>query len=321
MTLVVVEDPEAGRYLTALAPHFPAVRFTGLRDAGELLARLGELREPEVLITKGRSVRADILEQLPALRWVQSLLAGVDRFAPLLESRPDVILTSTRGMHAAQMGEMVLMQMLVLARDVPRSVRNQQQRAWERWYPRVLHGKCVVVVGLGTSGREVGRVCLALGMRVIAVSRSSAEGSPFGEVYGYDSIARAASLADFLVLATSHRPDTDRLIDADVLSAMKPGAFLINVARGRIVDEGALADALQADGIAGAALDVFRIEPLPESSPLWHLPNVFLTPHLAGRSEHYVAAALELIRPNLSCYLAGRFDAMTNRVDANAGRS
>jgi D-2-hydroxyacid dehydrogenase (NADP+) len=224
-------------------------------------------------------------------------------------------------MHATQMGEMVLAQMLVLARDVPRSVRSQRERAWERWYPRVLHGKCVGVVGLGISGREVGRVCRALGMHVIGVSRSRAEDGPFDEVYGYDAIARVASLADFLVVTASHRPDTDRLIDADVLRAMKPSAYLINVARGRIVDEDALVDALRARDIAGAALDVFRVEPLPDSSPLWRLPNVFLTSHLAGRSEHYVEAALGYIRPNLSCYLAGAFDAMTNRVDANAGRS
>jgi phosphoglycerate dehydrogenase-like enzyme len=312
---VVVEDADAEQYTDALAPRFPSVRFIGIRTVDEMAARIGELGAAEVLITKGRSMRPDIIDQLPELRWVQSLLAGVDRFASVLRFRPGIILTSTRGMHATQMAEMALTQMLVLARDVPRSVRNADQHLWERWSPHVLRDKCVGVVGLGASGQEVGRLCEAVGMRAIGVSRTPGQRASFDEVYGYESLAEAASIVDFLVLTLPYLPDTEGIVGEAVLSAMKPSSFLINIARGGVVDEDALVRALQRHGIAGAALDVFRTEPLPPGSALWDLPNVFLTSHMAGMSEHYVEQALRIVQPNLDCYLSRKTNEMANRVE------
>lgn len=319
MTTVVVEDADASRYTRTLAAAFPSVRFVGFQTADEMLASPTELGAAEVLITKGRSMRPDITDQLSGLRWVQSLLSGVDRFTPLLMSRPDIILTSTRGMHATQMAEMALTQMLVLARDVPRVVRNMQRRVWERWSPQILHGKCAAIVGLGVSGQEVGRLCKGLGMRVIGVSRDPGGRASFDQVYGYQSLIDVASSADFLILTLRHHPETEGIIGEAVLSAMKPTGFLINIARGGLVDEHALLRALQQRTIAGAALDVFRAEPLPTGSPLWDLPNVYLTPHVAGMSEHYVEQALRIIQPNLSRYLSGKTAEMANRIHYGPG--
>lgn len=314
MTSVVIEDPDASQYAAALAREFTGIRFYEFLTADDMVRHLPELLHAEVLLTKGGSMRADVVAGLPALTWVQSLIAGVDRFVDVLGDRPGVLLTSTRGMHGEQMAEMALTQMLVLARDVPRIVRNQQRHAWQRWPPSILRGKCVVIMGLGISGWELGRLCKALGMHVVGVSRSDGGGSVFDEVYRYDSIVRAIAKADFVVLTVSYRPDTDRLINAAVLAGMKPTAFLINIARGGVVDEGALIKALQNGVIAGAALDVFGMEPLPAGSPLWDLPNVFLTSHVAGMSERYVKQALRIVSPNLRAYLTGDIASMINLV-------
>ncbi len=315
MSSVVIEDAEASDYIDALAPRFPGVRFTGIRSVDEMLARLGELRDADVLMTKGGSMRAEIVGELPELRWVQSLIAGVDRFVRVLAPRPGIVLTSTRGMHASQMAEMALTQMLVLARGVQQTVLNKRRRSWDRWNPQILRGKCVAVVGLGISGQEIVRLCTALGMRVVGVSRTAGRRFGLDAVHDYRSLPQVAAEADFLILTVPYRPGTEGLINAAVLSAMKPTAFLVNIARGGIVDEDALVHALRAGQIAGAGLDVFRVEPLPADSALWELPNVFITPHMAGMSEHYVQLALEIITPNLDCYLSGDTEQMANRVD------
>ncbi len=314
MTIVVIEDPDASRYAAALARDFPEVRFCEVPTPEEMVRHLPALGGAEVLMTKGGSMKPDIVAGLPELAWVQSLIAGVDRFVNALAPRPGVLLTSTRGMHGEQMAEMALTQMLVLARNVPLFVRNQPRHVWQRWQPSVLRGKCVGIVGLGTSGQAIARLCHVLGMHVVGITHAKNRSVPCDEVYGYDGLAEAAAKADFLILAVSYRPDTERLINAGVLAAMKPTAFLINIARGGVVDDDALIEALRDGGIAGAALDVFRTEPLPAGSPLWDLPNVFLTPHVAGMSEHYVDQALRIIGPNLKAYLSGDIADMINRV-------
>jgi D-2-hydroxyacid dehydrogenase (NADP+) len=315
LTSVIIENPNASRYAAALARDFPEVRFYEMPTPEDLIRHLPALRGAEVLMTLGGSMRPDIVAGLPALAWVQSLIAGVDRFVNVLARRPSVLLTSTRGMHGEQMAEMALTQMLVLARNVPWFVHNQQRHVWQRREPSLLRGKCVGIVGLGTSGREIARVCKTLGMHVIGISRRHDGSHPCDEAYGYDGIAEAAAKADFLVLAASYRPDTQRLIDAGVLAAMKPTAFLINIARGGVVDEDALVAALRDGRIAGAALDVTQVEPVPATSPLWDLPNLFLTPHVAGMSDHYVEQALRIIGPNLKAYLSGDIADLLNRVE------
>lgn len=285
---VVVEDADAEQYTEALAARFPAVRFIAIRSVEEMTSRLDELRGCQVLITKGRSMQAGILAELTGLRWVQSLIAGVDRFVATLPPDRGILLTSTTGMHAPQMAEMALTHLLVLARNVERLVLNKQRRAWERWNSLLLYKKTVAIVGLGTSGTETGRLCKSLGMHVIGVSRTAGGRSSFDEVHGDEAISRVAARADFLILTVAYHPQTAGLIDAAVLAAMKPTAFLVNIARGGIVDQDALVHALQTGSIAGAGLDVFPVEPLPDSSPLWTMPNVFITPHMAGMSEYYV---------------------------------
>ncbi len=314
MTTIIIEDEDGEHYEEVLATAFPAVRFSVAPDLDGLVDRLAEVADAEVLMTKGASMCPEVLESLPRLRWVQALITGVDRFVPALRGRGEVELTSMRGIHGPQMAETVITQMLVLNRSVARSVLNQAARRWDRWSPVQLAGKTVGVVGLGVSGQQVARLCRCLGMHVIGVSRTSDAAGSCDELHGYDELAEVASRVDFLVLTASYTAETHHLVDAALLARMRPSAYLLNVARGGVVDEEALIDALRARSIAGAALDVFETEPLPSSSALWDLDNVFLTAHLAGRSDRYADQALSVLEHNLRCYLSGDKAAMLNRI-------
>ena len=285
-----------------------------------LLALLGEA---EVLLTTP-IVPPDLPQLAPRLRWLQLTSAGVDRLleSPLLRS--GITVTTASGIHAIPIGEYVLGAMLALAKGFPQALAAQRERAWRPYLPEELHGKTVGIVGLGAIGREVARLAKALGMRVLACRRSCPqpqERPP--EAPEVDLLLPAAQLgrllaeADYLVLAVPLTPQTRGLIGHQELAAMKPGARLINVARGAVVDEEALLAALRAGHLAGAVLDVFRQEPLPPDSELWELPNALLTPHVSGGTPRYMERAVELFCDNLRRYLAG--EPLRNVVDPQRG--
>jgi len=255
-----------------------------------------------------------LLRRAERLRWIQSLTAGTDGILKLSSLRAGVIVTSTRGMHGPQMSELVFLQMLALLRDFPRMQRNQAAHVWERWPQALLSGKTIVIVGIGSIAEVLAPRCKAFGMTVYGVSGSSRRPAGFDGIFGRDELARAASLADFLVLIVPHTPKTEKLIDASVLQAMKPSAYLINVARGGVLDEDALLAALHARRIAGAALDVFRESPLPADHPLWREQKVIITPHIGGMSDIYLDQAYPIVRDNLRMFLAGDTGAMKNTV-------
>jgi phosphoglycerate dehydrogenase-like enzyme len=213
------------------------------------------------------------------------------------------------------MTETALLHMLTLARRGKQLVRNQDARRWEVLPPTVLSRKRVTIVGLGTAGATMARVFAALGMRVVAVSRTERHVEGVERILPRERLADAVADADFVVLALPGGDETAGLVDTTVLAAMKPTAFLVNVSRGSVVDEDALVAALQDGGIAGAGLDVFAAEPLPPESPLWELDNAVVTPHLAGRSDRYVEQALGIVEPNLRAFLAGRRGDIVNVVD------
>lgn len=320
MTTVVIEDERAAHYLAALGPAFPDVTFHCFPATEQMLSQLGDLGDAEVLMTTGHCMRPDVLAALPSIKWVQALITGLDHFLPVLAGRSGILLTSVRGIHGPQMAEAVVTQLLVLARDVMRSVRNQQSRTWERWDPPSLRGRTVGVVGLGVSGREVGRLCKALGMTVLGVSHSSTPAACFDAVRGYDELHEVASAVDYLVFTLPYNAESHHLVNKALLAAMRPTAYLLNISRGGIVDEDALVDALRRKVIAGAALDVFQSEPLPEDSPIWGLENVFCTAHLGGRYDRYAEQALTVVEPNLRHYLAGEPEKMVNRIDLRSAR-
>ena len=265
------------------------------------------------LCTMAQNVTAELVAAMPALDWIQALTTGID---PLLTLNlgPGVVVTSARGIHGPQMSELGLLLMLSLARSFPRMLHNQQQAAWERWPQPLLQGKTVGIVGVGTISVVLAGYCKALGVRVVGVSDSRTMAPGFDAIEPRSRLGSVAAAADFLVVLAPLTPESDHLISADVLRQIRPQAFLINLARGRVVDEAALIGALQRGEIAGAGLDVFETEPLPPESPLWHLPNVIVTPHVGGLSDIYARQLLPLVLHNARAYLAGDFNALQNRV-------
>ena len=298
------------------------------------LDELGDvLREVEVLYTTGLMPSP---EQAPALKWVQGHFAGVERFLdhPLLKS---VVLTTSSGIHAPAMAEYVLLMMLAVAHHLPRMIEHQKRVEWPpgRWdlfAPRELRGSVVGIVGYGSVGREVARLAKACGMQVLATKRDltrvTDEGWRLPEVgdpltqsvdrlYPSETLRAMLGECDYVVLTVPLTPATRNLIGVEELACLKPGAVLINVARGGVVDEAALIEALRAGTIRGAALDVFAEEPLPASSPLWTLPNVILSPHVSGFTLDYDGRAMALFAENLRRYVAG--EPLLNVVDVTRG--
>jgi len=260
-----------------------------------------------------------------ALRWIHTGTAGIASllYPELVES--DVILTNSAGVHAPAIAETAIAMMLHFARGFDCAVRSQAARRWDTSpfadRPETvteLAGSTVGILGLGGIGREVAKRALALGMRVHATRRSGRPAPGDIELFnGPNATSRVIEHADFIIVCLPSTPATRNLLDADAIGRMKPNAVLINVARGEVVDEHALADALRENRLRGAGLDVFRTEPLPSNSPLWDLSNVLITPHVSATTPQFWVRETELIRENVARYLAGR--GLRNVVDRSLG--
>lgn len=277
-------------------------------------------------------------EQAPRLRWVQLHYAGVDHLLehPLF-AKEDVLFTSTSGIHTIVIAEYVLALILAFAHHLPKMFADKAsatwpQDRWARYVSRELRGATLGIVGYGSIGREVARLAQAFGMRVLAVKRDlrnledegyclPGTGDPHAEIperiYPIEALHSFLRECDYVVLSLPLTAETHHLINAAALAAMKPTAILINVARGGLVDEKALITALEKGTIAGAGLDVYAVEPLPPDSPLWKMPNVILSPHVAGFTTHYDERATDLFAENLRRFLAE--EPLLNLVDRSRG--
>jgi glyoxylate/hydroxypyruvate reductase len=264
----------------------------------------------EVLFDFGPLELAPSLRDRPRLRWVQTTSAGVGRFAErigLLDS--DVVVTTASGVHARPLAEFALLGMLLFGKDTLRLTQDQQARRWQRHAGEEIRGKIVCVVGLGSIGLEVARLSRALDARVTGVVRDlrgrTAADLGVDELVDASGLDRLLAEADVVVLTTPHTRETHRLLDARRIGLLKPAAVVVNIARGDVIDEQALVDALASGRLRGAALDVFEHEPLPPESPLWSLPNVFVSPHSASTVAAENGRIVELFRDNLARYLSG----------------
>lgn len=314
--LLLLDLPEKVRaqYFNGIKGRFPEINVN-LVDHVSKVDR--HIPFAEILITFGVHLgdQADrVIGNARSLKWIQALGTGVDNFVNVPSLRPEVVITNMRGIHGAPVSEAALMAMLALARNFPRSVRSQDRHAWERWPSRLLAGKTVGILGVGAIAEALAPRCKAMGMSVIGITSTEREVGGFDCMYSRDELLRAVRECDFLVLLIPYSPNTQGIVSAQVLEAMKPTSFLINLARGGIVDEEALIEALQKGRIAGAALDVFHKEPLPKDHPLWDMKNVIITPHLGGFHDEYVDHALPVVEKNMRCFLAGDIESMINRV-------
>lgn len=284
-----------------------ARRGTGFayREVRSLADLEAAVAETEFLVVSGLW-RDHLLERAPRLRFIQSISAGVDQFGKAALAARGVRLASAQGANERAVSEHALSLVLALTRKLHLARDNQAKRFWR---PMIsdplareieLAGRTMLVVGLGRIGRRVARLARALEMTVIATKRDPSSGGEDGvEVHAQSELRALLPRADVVVLTCPLTPETERLIDAATLSAMKPGALLVNCARGRVVDEPALIEALASGRLAGAALDVTVEEPLPADSPLWAFENVVITPHTGGETDRYEGTVIDLFLGNL----------------------
>jgi D-2-hydroxyacid dehydrogenase (NADP+) len=272
------------------------------------------IRSANILMTYGPMMTDHVVREAENLQWIQALGTGVDNIIDLPSLRRSVLITNIRGIHGPAMSEAAIMAMLALSRDFPQALRNQDRCLWDRWPARLLSEKTLGILGVGTIAEALALRCKALGMTVVGVSSVPRAVAGFDQMCRRDDLITAVGNFDFLVVLTPYSAATRNIIDSRVFSAMRTSSYLINLARGGVVDEAALIQALQNHQIAGAALDVFSQEPLPEKHPLWGMKNVILTPHLAGFYDGYAARALPVIEENIRRFLAHDIANMINVV-------
>ncbi len=275
------------------------------------------LREADILVTFGQMMKnlSVELSDTPRLRFIQALGTGMDGITDQPALKPEVVVTSLHGVHGAPVSEAALAGMLALSRNIQGAVRAQDERQWRRWPARLLHDKTVGIVGIGVIAEALAPKCRALGMKVLGFTSAPREVPGFDRVLGMDLLIATLPEVDYLVLLTPYSPATHHMIGAKVFSAMKPRSYLINVARGGVVDEDALMEALKPGGnLAGAALDVFNHEPLPPDHPLWSFENVIITTHQGGFCDTYVDLAMPILEHNVRSFLAGDLKGMMNVV-------
>lgn len=282
-----------------------------------------EIVDTDVFV--GWSLRPEQFKIAGKLKWIHSPAAAVHQlmYPELINS--DVILTNSSGVHGPVVAEHAIAVILALAKRLPQAMHYQTRKIWaqellwnEHPRPREVAGATVLVAGMGGIGSEFAVRAKALGMKVIAIRENPAKGAgPADAVFGPEQIDELLPQADFVLLCTPVTPSTTCIINRGRINKMKFGAYLINVARGPLVDEPALVDALQQQRIAGAALDVFVEEPLPPESPFWSLENVLITPHTAAVTEKLWERHYELIVENMKRFLAGK--PLLNEVDKKRG--
>jgi phosphoglycerate dehydrogenase-like enzyme len=334
-----------GEIREALPPDWTLVVVDELTDgSGDGATRvspavLEAVRDAEVYL--GYGIPVELLRGGPSLRWVHSGAAGVGSSLHDTMKASDVIFTNSAGIHASPMAETVLGMLLFFARGIDFAVANQHLGRWstDPFYegsapPVELAGSVVGIVGYGGIGREVARRVTALGAHVVAVKRTApssedARLTPVGGgvldgrpriVHGPGALDEVLERADFLVVTAPDTPETRGMIGSDQIARLRPGAVLVNVARGRLVDEGALLEALRSGRLRGAGLDVFAKEPLAEGHPLWRMEHVLVTPHVSAVSRGYWRRETDLIVRNLRRYLAGTpVPEWENVVDKAAG--
>jgi phosphoglycerate dehydrogenase-like enzyme len=303
-----------------LQQDFPGHQFIQLQNYDRVPQ---EIADTDVFI--GLSLRPEQFAAAKRLCWIHSPAAAVHQlmYPELIKS--SVALTNSTGVHGPVVAEHAITLLLALAKRLPQAMQYQAKHEWSQnqlWQgsprPREVADSTVLVIGMGSIGREFAVRAKALGMRILAIRENPAKGLDGADaVYGSAQIDEVLPQADYVLLCTPVTPATTGIMNAARLGKMKPDAYLINVARGPLIDEAALLDTLQHRRIAGAALDVFNQEPLPADSPFWSLDNILVTPHTAAVTDRLWERHYRLIVDNMKRFLAG--ERLLNEVDKSRG--
>lgn len=303
---LLVHSDRAELFLERVRTEFPVIEpsvcdnYTGIADA------LKATRPQIVLSHKFENARypGEIVAGAEGVRWIHCGGTGVDHFGPWDPSR--LTITNSPGVAAKVMSEFALCAIYALNLRFPRYFRQQFRHEWARGTVRQSEGGTVAVIGLGRIGRAICARARAAGLTVLGVRAGTGHVEDTDRTYSSDDLHEVLAVADHVVVIVPHTSRTNNLIDAAAIRAMKPGALLVNLSRGGVVDEAALLAALRTGQVGGAAIDVFCEEPLPPESPFWELDNVIVTPHSAGFVEGWEAAVRDLFCENLARWLDGR---------------
>jgi D-2-hydroxyacid dehydrogenase (NADP+) len=314
--LIILRSHERIRaqYYNGIASMFPEMKVdivANVADADPYLA------ECDIMITHGPHLedKADhVFARAKRLKWVQGIGTGVDNIADRPSLRDDVIVTNIHGVHGRPMAEAAASMMLALSRMLPRSLDNKAKHKWENWPSRLLSEKTVGIFGLGSIAETMAPLFKAFNMTVIGVTSGVRPVPGFDQIFDKSRLVEVVRMLDYFVILTPYTPATHHIINAEILAAMKPEAYLINLARGGVLDEAALLKALREKRIAGAALDVFEQEPLKPSHPLWDFNNVIITCHQAATHDNSARTNLPTIQENIRRFLAKDFVHMKNVV-------
>ena len=312
MKVLVVDPDFAEQVSDYLRRDFPSLEVITACNSEEGRALVGDCN---VVMALAMHASEALFLETPNLEWVQAFSAGVDKFLAMPDLGKLPHLTSAKGVHGPQIAEITILFMISQMRDFPRLVRQQDQKKWYRRPGRKLQGRTVTIWGLGTIGTEIARLAKAFDMSVNAVTRTPRDLAFVDNYFHPDDLEQAVAGTDFLIAAAPAAGKNIGRLDASVFTRMRRDSYFINIGRGSLVVEPDLIAALQSGTIAGAALDVASCEPLPPESPLWSMPNVILTPHIAGMIEEYPDQIYPIIKTNMTHFLAGKTNRMINRID------
>lgn len=268
----------------------------------------------EIIVSTG-SVDAQVIEQLPNLKWIFSYSAGVDGYPMELLNEKGVLLTNTSGLHKTNIAEQVLGGMIMFSRNYVQAMANKQEKKWESYHLNELIGRDLLIIGAGNIGKEIARKAKAFDMNVYGVRFRKSDDIPknFDGMASIEELMEVLPGKDFVCMIVPSTEKTMGMIGEKQFEAMDDSTVFINVGRGNTVQEDAMVKALQNKQIKGAVLDVFEVEPLPTESPLWDMENVIITPHNAGPTPHYAKRAFEMFRNNLARFHQG--EELYNRID------
>jgi len=311
LILTEVQESMRARYKAMLLQQFPqlTINVVGHHTLVEPF-----IADTDILLCFSPPMADHVVRDAKKLKWIQALGTGVDNIVDLPSLGKEVLVTNIRGIHGAPVSEATIAYMLSLARNMPGSVHAQDRSAWERWPSALLSGKTVGILGVGLIAEYLAPICKTFHMTVVGISGSPRAAPGFDRMVARQDLLKVAGELDYLVVLAPLTPETRNIVGAKLLAAMKPTAYLVNVARGGVVDEPALIKALEAGQIAGAALDVFSQEPLPPDNPLWKSKNVTIFSHLGGYSQGYEDRAMPTIAGNMVKFLSNDLKNMINIV-------
>jgi len=300
--------------LSELRNEFPGCEIT--TDTDDAI-RPAQLQRIDGVFTE-ETLPDSLVQRMPNLQWLHVTRGGVSAYlTPQVKVRP-IQVTGSKGIHGAVFSEFALACILALVKKLPECLQAQKQKKWQRLVPVEIEGKTLGIIGLGTAGSELARKAKTLGMRVVATKRTAAPKPDYVDELGTpDFLPRLLAESDFAVLLLASVPSTFNIIGENELRMMKRSAYLINLTGGRAIEEALLMRALKERWIAGAALDAFARQPLPEDSELWNLPNVIITPRIAGITSQKWPALLPIFTENLRRFIVG--EPLRNLVDKELG--